>query len=415
MTAPPLEDTPFARGAVRQEPAGPATAAAAGTRAQEQHRPPGARPGRPRVLIAPVTVTPSKPLTPSHLKGLLWTDVMYRATSALADVTYQCSHTTFHATEQTAGFWEFLDRSYGDLDYEQLDEEAVGRLYVAFRGAERAPAAALRPYTDAAERGWVHPASARVLRLWSRHYAALGLHDPGLQTHQPPGLSLDAALERLGELGLCLDQRAAGGPVYLDLTRHGLPLRPLVSASGRPNYLACALRELLPMAADFDEVVLLYDSDLDSDYQLLQRVIGALGPAVRRVSVGRVPVDGRILSARHGGWQDHHAGVLLDTALAQHDAAAVRLGMRLYFIGALGPGRRESFRARLLHQWIGRSGRLLDAAAAAGPAADPPDLTDRLTRHRKDHLFVDPYRLTAGLLGRRSAAPGADLLNAVYL
>jgi hypothetical protein len=60
---------------------------------------------RRRVLLAPVTVTPTKPLTPSHLKGLLWTDVMYRATAAVADVTYRYSHTTYNQTEQTLGFW----------------------------------------------------------------------------------------------------------------------------------------------------------------------------------------------------------------------------------------------------------------------------------------------------------------------
>lgn len=69
------------------------------------------RSGRRKVLLAPVTVTPAKPLTPSHLKGLLWTDVMFRATAPLADVTYHYSPTAYHLTEQTLGFWEFLDRT----------------------------------------------------------------------------------------------------------------------------------------------------------------------------------------------------------------------------------------------------------------------------------------------------------------
>ncbi|MGQ5640749.1 MULTISPECIES: hypothetical protein [unclassified Streptomyces] len=366
---------------------------------------------RRRVLLAPITVTPSKPLTPSHLKGLLWTDVMYRATRPLADVTYRYSHTTYHPTEQTLGFWEFLDRTRGDSDYGGRTEEEIGELYVDFRSAPRAPAESLRPYADAAASGWVHPASARVLELWSGHYARLGLHDPGLLTHQPPGLGLEESLSRLTDLGMCLDQREVGGPVYLDLTRHGLPLRQLVTADGRPNYLACALRELLFLAPGFDEVVLLYDTELDPDYQQLERVLTALGPAVRRVAVGRVPIDGRIRSARHGGWHDHHAGALLSAAHAGHDAAAVRLGMRLYFIAALGPGQQQSFRADLLHHCLNRAERILDAA---DHDAQPP-LTERLARHRKDHQYVDPYRLTASLLGKRRAAPAHDLLSTVYL
>ena len=54
-----------------------------------------------RVLIAPVTVSPTKALTPSHIKGLLWVDVMHRATALVADVTYRYSNTTFNTTRQT--------------------------------------------------------------------------------------------------------------------------------------------------------------------------------------------------------------------------------------------------------------------------------------------------------------------------
>ncbi|WP_405590610.1 hypothetical protein [Streptomyces sp. NBC_01190] len=376
------------------------------------HRPRPDTADRHRVLLAPITVTPSKPLTPSHLKGLLWTDVMYRATRPLADVTYRYSHTTYHPTEQTLGFWEFVDRTRGDTDYADFTEDRIGELYVTFRAAERAPAAALRPYAEAAELGWVHPVSTRILRLWSGHYTALGLHDPGLLRHQPPGLCLEAALERLTALGMCLDHRDVGGPVYLDLTRFGLPLRRLVASDGRPNYLACALRELIPLAPDFDEVVLLYDSELDPDYQQLERVLAALGPSVRRVAMGRVPIEGQIRSARHGGWQDLHAGALLDAARAQYDEDAIRLGMRLYFIAVLGPGRQQSFRSDLLLQCVKRAARLLEAA---GPTPDSDLLADRLARHRKDHVYVDPYRLTSNLLGKRRAAPPADLLRTVFL
>ncbi|MGA5559727.1 hypothetical protein ACPCUV_00825 [Streptomyces platensis] len=367
---------------------------------------------RPRVLLAPITVTPSKPLTPSHLKGLLWTDVMYRATRPLADVAYRYSHTTYHPTEQTLGFWEFLDRGRGATDYGDFTEERIGELYIAFRAAERAPAQALSPYAEAVERGWVHPVSTRILQLWSEHYAALGLHNPGLLQHQPPGLGLDAALERLTGLGMCLDHREVGGPVYLDLTRFGLPLRQLVTADGRPNYLACALRELIPLAPDFDEVVLLYDHELDPDYQQLERVLTALGPRVRRVAVGRVPIEGRIHSARHGGWRGLHAGTLIDAARAGYPEDAVRLGMRLYFIAVLGPGWQQSFRSDLLLQCVKRAARLLDTA---GPQTDGTALADRLARHRKDHVYVAPYRLTSHLLGKRRAAPATDLLRTVFL
>lgn len=375
-------------------------------------------PPRKNVLLAPVTVTPTKPLTPSHLKGLLWTDVMFRATAPLAEVTYRYSPTTYHVTEQTVGFWEYLDRAQGETDYTRLSEEDIGDLYVRYRsGDERQDAAALRPYRDAVEHGgWVHPAAERVLRLWAGHYARLGMHDPGIQAHQPPGLGLEEMVERLAAVRLVLDQRHHGGPVYLDATRYGMPLRRIVTSDGRPNYLACALRELLPLVLSYDEVVLLHDRELDADYQLLRRVLTTLGATVRRVPIGRVPIDGKITSARHGGWRDHTAGSLLRAAadvVDGDDTGTLRLGMRLYFVATLGPGQRQSFRHDLLRHCLTVAARLLERSAEA-VAGDPLDALDR-HRHRRGHAYVDPYRLTCSLLGRRRPAPDLGLLSAVFL
>lgn len=374
-------------------------------------------PPRKNVLLAPVTVTPTKPLTPSHLKGLLWTDAMFRATAPLAEVTYRYSHTTYHVTEQTIGFWEYLDRTRGETDYTQFSEEDIGDLYVRYRSEEhRQSADVLRPYRDAVEHsGWVHPASERVQRAWAGHYERLGMRDPGLLEHQPPGLGLEEMLEQLIAEGLVLDQRDCGGPVYLDLTRYGMPLRQIVTADARPNYLACALRELLPLASRYDEVVLLYDRELDADYQLLHRVLTRLGPKVHRVPIGRVPIDGKIASARHGGWRGHTASALLeDAAHTCDDADALRLGMRLYFIATLGPGQRQTFRHDLLRHCLTVAGRLLSRSRATD-ATGADDLPDALARHRRDHTYVDPYRLTCSLLGSGRPAPDPGLLSAVYL
>lgn len=366
-----------------------------------------------RVLVAPVTVTPSKPLGPSHLKGLFWTDVLFRATAQLAHVTYRYSPTTYHLTEQTLAFWEYLDRTLGDVDYSAMSEEDIGEHYVSFRAEEQAvPAGALRPYAHAVElHGWTHPAGARVLELWRDQYTALGLHDPGLTAHQPPAMGLDEVVDHLGTRGMCLDLRRHGGPVYLDATRHGLPLRQITAADGRPNYVACALRELVPLSQGYDEVVLLYDRELEPDYLLLQAVLSDLGHTVRRIALGRVPVDGKIRSARHGGWRGTSARALLDAVGADAGDDAVRLGMRLYFIAVLGPGQQQSFRLDLLRQCVHRAARLL----SGGRATDPAPLAEVLERHRHHHVYVDPYRLTSSLLARYRAAPGPELLSAVYL
>jgi hypothetical protein len=363
---------------------------------------------RRRVLVAPVTITPTKPLSPSHLKGLFWTDVLVRASAMLTDVTYRYSHTTYHPCEQTLGFWEYLDRVVGDTDYAAYTEEEIGELYVRFRAStERPPFPACEPYLHAVEHGWTHPASARVLELWSVHYARLGLRDPGLREHQPPGLTLAEALDRLATMGMCLDLRDVSGPVYLDVTRDGLPLRVIVAPDGRPNYLACALRELLALAPSFDDVVLLYDRGLEPDYLLLSRVLARLGTATHRVPLGRVPIGGEIRSGRDGDWRGHDAGALL-AGLAGHDEDAVRLGLRLYFIAMLGPGDQTSFRPDLVERWVRRAERML----VADPGTQHP--VDYLAREWGDEPFVDPYRLASGLLTKHRANPGPELLRTVF-
>jgi hypothetical protein len=366
---------------------------------------------RDRILVAPVTVTPTKPLTPSHLKGLLWTDVLVRATSAVADVTYLGSHTTYHPCGQTVGFWEFLDRTAGDVDFSGCSDEDIGEFYVRYRQAGGvAPAEACRPYLDAIEAdGWVHPASARILEVWQEQYRRLGLTDPGLTRYEPPGLSLEDLIGRLTEAELCVDLRPYGGPVHLDATRYGIPLRRIVAADGRPNYLACALRQLLPLAGGHDETVLLCDTELEADYILLQRVLEHLGTTVRRITLGRVPVDGKVAPAGRGGWHQHTAAALLG-ATDGYSEDVLRLGMRLYFIAGLGPGTGASFSFALVHRALHRAGQLL-ATSRSDPGAE---LAALVGRHRGHHAYVDPYRLTSGLLARHRDRPVRELIEGVF-
>jgi hypothetical protein len=359
-----------------------------------------------RVLIAPITVTPTKTLTPSHLKGLCWVDVMYRATSLTAETTYRYSTTAYNTTAQTLGFWEYLDRTLGDIDYEGVSEHALGEHYVRFQAeAQRVPFAALRPYLRAVEAtGWVHPASARLLRLWAGYYRRLGLHDAGLTEVQPPPMGQEEMIGELTARDLCLDHRATGGPVYVDATRFGLPLRQILTRQGQPNYVTSALRELVPLAEQYDEIVLVHDRELTADYGLLQRVLGALGGNAVRVTVDRVPIDGVVRSSRYGGWQGHTVPALLD-ACGDAEPDVLRLGMRLYFIAVLGKGQSESHRTDLLLHSLSRARRVLSAS---------PGSTPDLTRFCGDAVHVDPYRLTSALLKRHGERPGRDIVEQVY-
>ncbi|MGO4754439.1 hypothetical protein AB4212_38560, partial [Streptomyces sp. 2MCAF27] len=81
----------------------------------------------------------------------------------------------------------------------------------------------------------------------------------------------------------------------------------------------------------------------------------------------------------------------------------------------LGPGDRQSFRPDLLRQCVVRAERMLASYEAPADAAAEAGLTGFLQRQRGDHTYVDPYRLTSGLLAKHRPAPVHELLPAVFL
>ncbi|TCC34931.1 hypothetical protein [Kribbella sindirgiensis] len=365
--------------------------------------------GSGRLLIAPITITATKPLLPSHAKGLFWVDVAYRATRRVADVDYHWSSRLPHLAGQTVRFWEYLDRTSGAVDYARWSEDELGQAYVRFH-TEPEPRTyeEIRPYVERAETdGWVHPASRRLLQCWKEQLELLGVVDPGLERNQPLALSIDGLIEQLGQAGLVLDHRRFGGPAYLDGTRWGLPLRPGISADGHANYVVMLLRDLLPIVGDYSAVLMIHDQEVTADYVLLARILEAFGGTIVRMPLARVPIEGTVQSSRYGGW----AGVTLRELIAacRQDFSddACRLGMRMYFIAMLQRAASDSFRLDLLRRAVARAERILESADDRADAKD-------LVRHQTEYGWVDPYQLTADLLSRRRP-PGQALLRAVYL
>lgn len=395
--------------------------------------------GSAHVLLAPVTITPTKPLTPSHVKFLLWMDVLHRATALVHEVSLLYRHRTFAVTYQVTQFWEFLDRCHPGLRVEELTDEQIGALYVdSHRGGRpMAPAGTLGDYIRRVdEEGWLHPVTERILDIWDQQLRTAGVAAPGLGRDGGPGtmhagliLDVEQTLDLLREKGLCLDPRGwSNGPVYLDASAHGLPLRQLVDASGRPNYLLCALRELLPLAARHDRIVLACDAELAADYRLLARILEEFGASTVQVEVTRVPLAGTRRSTRHGGWEGVTLGRLCEEFVPEHGVAPFRLGLRLYLIAGLGKGDRQSFDLSHLRRQIQRAAHLLQRHGVdpADVDLDPrsglrTDVTDPLALRRTvralagDDAVVDPYRLTSGLLGRHAPVRQPGLLRAVFL
>jgi hypothetical protein len=376
---------------------------------------PASRSGR--LLIAPITVTPTKPLLPAHAKGLFWVDVVCRATRQVAQVDYHWNSRLPHLSGQTLQFWEYLDRTTGVSDYSDWSETDVGNAYVRFNAETNStPFDDIRPYVDKVETdGWVHPASRRLLQYWTEQFELLGMVNPGLERDKAFMLSVEELLEILGRAGLLVDHRRYGGPAYLDGTRWGLPLRPGVSADGHANYVVMLLRDLLPMVVGYSGVLLVHDEEITIDYVLVERILAFFGGRIRRLPLGRVPIKGIVQSSRFGGWTGTTLGELIEDCRREFPLEVCRLGMRLYFIAMLNRAGSESFSADLLHRALRQADRILESAGTSEAAPSLARYRDgRRAVHQDGPSWIDAYRLTVSLFSRRDP-PGRALLDAVYL
>jgi hypothetical protein len=335
---------------------------------------------------------------------MLWVDVMQKATAQFADVDCLYSHLTANGSEQTVGFWEFLDREVGDTDFSVHSEQEIGELYLRYHSQISKPShSALSPYLRAVENGnWVHPISTRLYQIWSAHAVALRVHDPGAICDRWTAMPVEALIQRLAERDLCLDLRSKGGALYLDLTAEGIPLRQVITTEGHSNYLISLLRELVPQIQSYDHLILIHDRELHADYLLLQRILMRLGASVERVSISRVAIDGVVQSTRHGGWQGYTASDLTSNLMKVSDLPSIRLGMRLYFIATLGKGKPGSFNIGLLERAVRRAKSLILTADNRDSRESVESFLHRCSGRRK---YVDPYKVTSGLLSKRRLAP----------
>ncbi len=126
---------------------------------------------RLKLLFYPTHPTATKPLTPSHVKGFIWFDLLVKATSRVAAVTTLANRVTCDVTAQNLGFWHYLDTNFGgDADfYADKSELWVAEQYVRYHAEGfAAPPAVLEGLRRRVEEEfWLHPASRRILELWT--------------------------------------------------------------------------------------------------------------------------------------------------------------------------------------------------------------------------------------------------------
>ncbi|CAM5342308.1 putative protein OS=Streptomyces tendae OX=1932 GN=GUR47_35280 PE=4 SV=1 [Streptomyces tendae] len=89
------------------------------------------------LVVEPVTITPTKPLTPTHVKGLLWTDVLVKASARADAVRLVWNNRMATVTTQATAFWHHLELTEPHTDWSRESETAIGDRYVRFHGERR--------------------------------------------------------------------------------------------------------------------------------------------------------------------------------------------------------------------------------------------------------------------------------------
>ena len=370
-----------------------------------------------KLLFYPTHPTATKPLTPSHVKMFLWFDLLVDATSRVIPVTTLANRVTCDVTAQNLGFWHYLDTSFTDDPalYADKDELWVAEQYVRYH-AERfaAPPPVLEELRSRVEHDfWIHPASARILELWSEQCRLLGVDERSLHTWTPLPLTVDEALEALADLDVLIDVRGLGGGAYLDLTPEGIALRQLVSEQGVPNYVVHVLRELLAVGPGYDRVVLAFDAEIRHDFDLVASVLRRAGVETVTLPVDRVRLPGVTGTTRAGGFEPYILARIIERFLPTYGLEAFRLGIRMYYVLHVGRRGGCEFDLAMLERFMRKAAAAVRRLNGGEPGvAAPGDLLRELWPQivPRDGAFVDPNRLLQTLFKQAPESAAARAL-----
>jgi len=365
-----------------------------------------------RILLAPIMITPTKPLTPSHIKALLWLDTLWKATAELHDVECEQNRRTCDITVQTCGFWAFLDQQYAMTNYAAENETTIGHRYVEYhqQSASLDITQVHRYRKMIEEEGWIHPAGQRILQDWEKYLNVLQLNNISLYRSEKLALSADDVFGILDDHDCLLDLRKLDAGAYIDFTEQGMPLRRIVDSVNMDNYIVCILRELIHKASHYDLVLLMSDNDLDSDYALIEKVLNATGAKTKRLSIGRVPLDGITQSSRAGGWEKYSFENIYKTYIPVYGDAAFRLGMRLYFIADLCRNSKKSFSFQDLEKSFTKALNLLSMKIAPAPSNEYKTM---LRKSAKKTGYVNPYNIVSKLCAKKVDNYAGSIINTV--
>lgn len=290
-------------------------------------------------ILFPVHVDPVKPLNPSHVRHLLYADFLYTMRKRFGvPVEYCYNRLAVDVDNQVIKLSEFLKKNADD--FQLSDGISVGLAYIdmATRGfiVDDQTLFARRPQLEQSLEG--HEYYQYILPEWSRQHQLLGMFNPGLLKPKKFARTVQETLDDLKTLEVIFDARDEDGNVYLDFSNLGLRLRKITSHEEYGyNYLFIALRRLLSVVNPGDVVEFMYDPECASDFLLLAKVVERLGAKAILRPTARVSINGKVASARKGGWQGFALSDILSRFEQQYLPEEIGLGLRLYFLAFNSP------------------------------------------------------------------------------
>lgn len=310
-----------------------------------------------RYVIYPIHIAPTKPLTPTHVRHLLYVDCLYRGLKAKGiEVCYPYNRLRMDVTPQVLKLAQYIESKGLPV----TNAEEVGQAYVTMTtenyGISQGRITEMRKELEQSLTG--HSYYHAILPEWEEQHKLLRMHNPGLKKAKSFDLSIEQVIEQLKGISLILDSRKQGENVYLDLTDEGVKLRQFCSSDLLDyNYLGTMLRELLALRKTGDVFVFVFDDELLGDFFVLQRVLERLGHKVIKVQTNRILLEGKALSSRHGGWEKYSLGHVLDFLKDKgYSQDEVALGLRLYYFGFVP----KSFEYKDLERYTQKARFLLD-------------------------------------------------------
>lgn len=309
-------------------------------------------------FIIPVHISPTKPLTPSHIKYIIYLDLLYKINNFVdRDFRFNFNRIFLDISQQTLRFALFLRKNYSDIDFQNKNEMWLGDKYVEMYRRNWIPEnqdiTTLKLETEQNLKGFNFYEA--ILNNWISQYNFLGLEEPGYYETSPVCISNKEVIARLKRNSVITDHAQMGEGVYLDLIEYGQPIFKLTDLDVESsNILFNILRETFHFSPKPSRILFLFDQEMYSKYVAIQTVLEKLGYEIELISLSRVMLQDKIQSSRQGGWEGYTLRDIINR-VEYRDLSEFRLGIKLYFLKVLRGNGSPNFNYTLLQRYIDKA------------------------------------------------------------